>query len=82
MSSAERQTVRSDRSLALAERRAHEARERALRAGNAGRPTVGARYARAGLRQLGWKEDGEQPKKRGFAYSFRLIDLSSRMYLA
>ena len=61
MSSAERQTVRSDRSLALAERRAHEARERALRAGNAGRPTVGARYARAGLRQLGWKEDGEQP---------------------
>jgi transposase len=33
------------------------------------------------------KEDGphpsdEQPKKRAFAYSFRLMDLSSRMYLA
>jgi len=25
---------------------------------------------------------GEQPKKRAFAYSFRLMDLSSRMYLA
>ena len=32
-----------------------------LREGNAGRPAVGARYARAGLRQLGWAEDGEQP---------------------
>lgn len=30
----------------------------------------------------GAKENGEQPKKRTFAYSFRLMDLSSRMYLA
>ena len=48
-------------SLARAERRAREARERALREGNAGRPAVGARYARAGLRYLGWVEDGPQP---------------------
>jgi tetratricopeptide (TPR) repeat protein len=58
---AEPRSSRSDRSLARAERRAREARERALREGNAGRPAVGARYARAGLRQLGWVEDAEQP---------------------
>jgi tetratricopeptide (TPR) repeat protein len=51
-------------SLARAESRAREARERALREGNAGRPTIGARYARAGLRQLGWVEDGPQPDAR------------------
>ena len=47
-----------------AERRAREARERALRAGNAGHPAIGARYARSGLRQLGWKEDGTRPDAR------------------
>jgi CHAT domain-containing protein len=51
-------------SLARAESRAREARERALREGNAGRPAVGARHARAGLRQLGWAEDGPQPDAR------------------
>src|SRR5579863_8067630 len=55
---------RSDRSLARAESRAREARQRGLREGNAGRPAVGARYIRAGLRQLGWREDGEQPDWR------------------
>jgi CHAT domain-containing protein len=58
MPSAER---RSNRSLARAESRAREARQRGLREGNAGRPAVGARYIRAGLRQLGWRENGEQP---------------------
>ena len=53
--------LRSDRSLARAESRAREARERGLREGNAGRPAVGARYVRAGLRQLGWTENEEQP---------------------
>jgi tetratricopeptide (TPR) repeat protein len=48
-------------SLARAERRAREARERGLREGNAGRPAVGARHVRAGLRQLGWVEEGNQP---------------------
>ncbi len=58
---AERRAVRSGRLLARAESRALEARERGLREGNAGRPAVGARYIRAGLGQLGWAEDGEQP---------------------
>jgi tetratricopeptide (TPR) repeat protein len=58
---AERRSSRFDRSLARAERLAREARVRALREGNAGRPAVGARYARAGLRQLGWVEDAKQP---------------------
>jgi len=48
-------------SLARAESRAREARERGLREGNAGRPAIGARYIRAGLRQLGWAEDGSRP---------------------
>jgi tetratricopeptide (TPR) repeat protein len=51
----------SDRSLARAESRAQQARQRGLREGNAGRPAVGARHARAGLRYLGWAEDGTQP---------------------
>jgi CHAT domain-containing protein/tetratricopeptide (TPR) repeat protein len=51
-------------SLARAERRAREARERGLREGNAGRPAVGARHVRAGLRQLGWVEQGNQPDAR------------------
>ena len=61
MPRAERRSARSDRSLARAESRAREARERGLREGNGGRPAVAARYLRAGLRQLGWREDGEQP---------------------
>ena len=61
MPSAERRSARSDRSLARAESRAREARERGLREGNGGRPAVAARYLRAGLRQLGWREDGKQP---------------------
>ena len=46
---------------ARAESRARAARERALRAGNAGRPAAGARYVRVGLRELGWAEDGARP---------------------
>jgi tetratricopeptide (TPR) repeat protein len=55
---------RSDRSLARAESRAREARERGLQEGNVGRPAVGARHVRAGLRQLGWTEDEDQPDAR------------------
>jgi hypothetical protein len=64
MSRAELRPARSDRSLARAESRAREARERGLREGDSGRPAVGAHYIRAGLRQLGWTEDGEQPDAR------------------
>ncbi len=64
MPSAKRRSDRSARSLAGAEARAREARERGLREGNAGRPAVGARYIRAGLRQLGWTEEGEQADAR------------------
>jgi CHAT domain-containing protein len=61
MSRAERRSARSDRSLARAESLARAAHERGWREGNVGRPAVGARYIRTGLRQLGWAEDGEQP---------------------
>ncbi len=61
MPRAQRRSERSDRWLARAESRAQEARQRGLREGNAGRPAVGARHARAGLRHLGWAEDGNQP---------------------
>ncbi len=64
MSHAERRSARSERSLALAGRLAREARERGQREGNAGRPAMGTRHARAGLRQLGWTEDGRQPDAR------------------
>jgi CHAT domain-containing protein len=77
MPPAERRSSRSDRSLAHAERRAREARERALREGNAGRPAVGARYARAGLRQLGWVEDADASQlpeaQRGLAFRMLVI---------
>src|SRR5436305_15060986 len=53
--------ARTGTSLARAESRAREARERGLREGNAGRPAVGARHIRAGLRQLGWVEDDGPP---------------------
>jgi tetratricopeptide (TPR) repeat protein len=61
MPRAERRLDRSDSWLARAERRAGEARQRGLLEGNAGRPAIGARYARAGLRQLGWTEDAQLP---------------------
>ena len=54
----------TESSLARAESRAREARERGMQAGNAGHPAVGARYVRAGLRQLGWAEDGNQGDAR------------------
>jgi tetratricopeptide (TPR) repeat protein len=57
-------SARSQGSLARIESRAREARERGLREGNAGRPAAGARHARAGLRQLGWAEDGKQSGTR------------------
>lgn len=34
------------------------------------------------LKDRAKENSGEQPKRRSFAYSFRLMDLSSRMYLA
>ena len=61
MSHAERRSARSDSSLARAESLAREARERGIREGNIGRPAVGARHARAGLRHLGWTEEGARP---------------------
>ncbi len=61
MPRAERRPARSDRFLARAESRAREARKRGLQEANGGRPVVAARHLRAGLRQLGWREDGEQP---------------------
>ena len=64
MPRAERRSARSRSSLVRAETRARETRQRALREGNAGRPAMGARYARAGLRQLGWTENGRQPDTR------------------
>ncbi len=64
MPSAERRSARPGRSPVRAESLARAARERALREGNAGRPAVGARHARAGLRHLGWAEDGKQPDAR------------------
>jgi tetratricopeptide (TPR) repeat protein len=50
----------SDPSLAAAQDRAREARQRGLREGNSGHPAAGARHIRAGLRQLGWLEDADQ----------------------
>ena len=58
MPRAERRSAQPARSLARAESRAREARRRGLQAANAGRPAAGARYIRAGLRELGWAEDG------------------------
>jgi tetratricopeptide (TPR) repeat protein len=50
--------------MARAEHRAREARQRGLRAGNAGRPAIGARYVRAGLLELGWAEADSQSDAR------------------
>ena len=63
MPRAERRSYRSAGPRARAENRARAARERALRAGNAGRPAAGARYVRAGLRELGWAEDAGKPDR-------------------
>jgi len=61
MPDSEPRSARSERWLSRAESRARQARERGLAEGNAGRPAVGARYIRAGLRQLGWAERGQRP---------------------
>jgi hypothetical protein len=47
-----------------AQSRARAAHQRGLRAGNAGRPAVGARHLRAGLSELGWHEHAAQPDAR------------------
>ncbi len=59
--------------LARAESRAREARERALREGNAGRTEAGIRHARAGLRHLGWSEHAERPDARQVAEGHRAL---------
>src|ERR1051326_6598989 len=64
MPRAERRSAITEASLARAESRAREARQRGLQEGNAGRPAVGARYVRAGLRQLGWQESDPRPDVR------------------
>jgi len=47
--------------VSATERRAREAQRRGRRAGNAGQPAVGAREVRAGLAELGWREDSGAP---------------------
>ena len=47
--------------MSATERRAREAQRRGRRAGNAGQPAVGAREVRAGLAELGWREDSGAP---------------------
>jgi tetratricopeptide (TPR) repeat protein len=56
-----------------AERRARQAHQSGLRAGNAGQPAAGARLVRAGLAALGWREDGDcMPGQHG-ALAARLV---------
>ena len=64
--------------LARAESRAREARERALREGNAGRPAAGVRHARAGLRHLGWNEARASSRTRG-RWPRRTAPLAARL---
>ena len=59
-----RAVASAGRFLARAESLARAARDRALLEGNAGRPAAGVRHARAGLRLLGWAEDGPRPDAR------------------
>ncbi|HTZ28133.1 MAG TPA: hypothetical protein VMC83_29320, partial [Streptosporangiaceae bacterium] len=47
--------------MSATERRAREAQRRGRRAGNAGQPAVGAREVRAGLAELGWRENSGAP---------------------
>jgi tetratricopeptide (TPR) repeat protein len=60
----ERRSAQTAGSLARAESRARDARQRGMQASNAGHPAVGARILRAGLLQLGWAEDEMQPDAR------------------
>jgi CHAT domain len=59
--------------LARAESRARQARQRALQEANAGRPAAGARYARAGLRHLGWTDDDGRPDTPQVAEAHRAL---------
>ena len=74
--------ARTRTSLARAESRAREARERGLQEGNAGRPAVGARYIRAGLRQLGWAEAGDRPDAQRIHASHQALAARLLMILA
>ena len=74
--------ARTGTSLARAESRAREARERGLQEGNAGRPAVGARYIRAGLRQLGWAEAGDLPDAQRIHASHQALAARLLMILA
>ncbi len=74
--------ARTGTSLARAESRAREARERGLQEGNAGRPAVGARYIRAGLRQLGWAEADSRPDAQRIHASHQALAARLLMILA
>ena len=74
--------ARTRTSLARAESRAREARERGLREGNAGRPAVGARYIRAGLRQLGWAEADSRPDAQRIHASHQALAAGLLLILA
>src|SRR5436309_11205202 len=82
MPSAGLRPARTGTSRARAESRAREARERGLQEGNAGRPAVGARYIRAGLRQLGWAEAGDLPDAQRIHPSHQALAARLLMILA
>jgi CHAT domain len=52
---------------------ASEARERALREGNAGHPAAAVRHARAGLKYLGWSEDPAEDDARRVPEAHRAL---------
>jgi hypothetical protein len=52
---------------------AREARERALREGNAGHPAAAVRHARAGLRHLGWSEGPAEDDARRVPEAHRAL---------
>ena len=56
-----------------AERWPAQARERALREGNAGRPAAAVRHARAGLRYLGWSEGPAEDDARQVPEAHRAL---------
>ena len=70
------------RSLARAEKQAREARERSVRAGVGGRPAAGAHHARAGLRHLGWTEDGDRPDAQRVHEAHRALAARLLAFLA
>src|SRR5437763_2526616 len=74
--------ARSRTSPAQAESGAGEARELGLRDGTAGRPAVGARYIRPGLRHLGWAEDGSRPDAQRIHPSHQALAARLLMILA